>query len=176
MKRLIGTEALVLRKRNLMNTDVMLTFLTKDLGKLTVIGKGIKKLTSRRAAHTQTGNLVTIHLYSKGEMHYLQDTNIISAFSQIKKDQEKVNYLYQFLFILDRILPEQQPEPRIYSTAVAFLIYESKTAVVSPAKYAGYLQEVIHILGYGSRENSLPEMYRNIEEIINEKIPEHVII
>ena len=176
MKRLIKTDALVLRKRSLMSTDIMLTFFTKDFGKITAVAKGIKKITSRRSAHTQTGNLVTIELYTKSDRYYLQNTNIISAFSQIKNSQEKVNYLYQFLFIIDRLLPEQQPEPEIYKIVVKFLIYASKSAVISPEEFASYLHDLIRLLGYGTRDTSLADIIRSVEEIINEKIPEHVII
>lgn len=176
MVRLIKTDALVLRKRSLMGTDIILSFFSKDFGKVFAIAKGVKKITSKRAAHTQTGNLVTIELYAKSETFYLQNTNIISAFSQIKNNQEKVNYLYQFLFVIDRILPEQQPEQEIYTIAVKFLIYLSKSKIISPDHFASYLHDIIRVLGYGTQETSLPDILRKIEEIIHEKIPEHVII
>lgn len=176
MKRLVKTDALVLRKRSLMDKDIMLTLFTKDYGKMTVVAKGVKKLTSRRSAHTQTGNLVSLELYTKSDRYYLQDTNIISAFSQIKIDHEKVNYLYQMLFIIDRLLPEQQTEPEIYNIAVRFLIYSSKSQKIAPEKFAGYLHDIIRVLGYGTEDSNLTDILRNIEEIINEKIPEHVII
>lgn len=176
MVRIIKTDALVLRKRSLMGTDIVLSFFSRDFGKIFAIAKGVKKITSKRSAHTQTGNLVTIELYAKTETFYLQNTNIISAFSQIKNNPEKVNYLYQFLFIIDRIIPEQQPEPELYNVVVNFLVYASKVESITPAEFATYLHDITRILGYGSSEKSLPELIRKIEEIIHEKIPEHVII
>lgn len=159
-----------------MGTDIILSFFSRDFGKIFAIAKGVKKITSKRSAHTQTGNLVTIELYAKTETFYLQNTNIISAFSQIKNSPEKVNYLYQFLFILDRIIPEQQPETEIYNVAVNFLVYASKTDSITPDQFASYLHDIIRILGYGTQEKSLSDLIRKIEEIIHEKIPEHVII
>lgn len=176
MVRTIKTDALVLRKRSLLDKDILLTFLTKDFGKVFAIAKGVKKITSRRSAHTQTGNLVTIELYARGETYYLQNTNIISAFSQIKNNPVKMNYLYRFIFILDRTLPEQQAEPEIYALAVKFLIFVSKAQSISPDEFARYLQDLMRVLGYGAEEKSLSDIIRKIEEIIHEKIPEHVII
>ncbi|MBI4009495.1 recombination protein O N-terminal domain-containing protein, partial [Candidatus Roizmanbacteria bacterium] len=51
MKRTLKTEAIVLRKRSLPNQDKIVTLFTKELGKLNVFAKGIKKITSRRLPH-----------------------------------------------------------------------------------------------------------------------------
>jgi recombinational DNA repair protein (RecF pathway) len=80
------------------------------------------------------------------------------------------------LFIIDRLLPEQQSEPEIYTIAVKFLIYTSKSDKISTDRFAGFLHDIIRVLGYGTNDSSLSDLLRAIEEIINEKIPEHVII
>lgn len=176
MRQTIKTEALVLRKKSLLEKDIIYTFFSKDLGKIRVIAKGIKKITSRRSAHTQTGNLTAIELYAKGDIYYLQNTAIISAFSQIKSDVSKVNMLYRFLFILDRILPDSQPEPEVYQVMLKFLIWLAKAENISDIELSQYLSRILGYLGYGSEQKNISDMVRKIEEIIHEKVPEHVII
>ncbi|PIP63744.1 hypothetical protein COW97_01050, partial [Candidatus Roizmanbacteria bacterium CG22_combo_CG10-13_8_21_14_all_34_12] len=56
--RSLKTEAVVLKKKDLLNKDVLISVFSQDLGRLTLFAKGIKKITSRRSPHLQTGNLV----------------------------------------------------------------------------------------------------------------------
>jgi DNA repair protein RecO (recombination protein O) len=122
MAQIHKAEAIVLKKRQLLQQDFVITLFTKELGKIKVIAKGIKKLTSRRAPHLETGNLINVVLSQKSEPHYLQQTELTSAFSAIKDDTDKMNYAYVFFFILDRILPEGQAEESLFNMTKKFLI------------------------------------------------------
>lgn len=173
---IIKTEALVLKKRELLEKDILLTLFTQELGKVTITAKGVRKITSRRASHIETLNLIKVLLYRKTERLYLQGTELISAFSAIKKDARKVNDVYKFLFILDRILPEQQPEPAVYAIAKQFLISVSRADIFSEIHLAEYMKEVLRALGFGTNAVTFADLIREIEEIIQEKMPENVII
>jgi DNA repair protein RecO (recombination protein O) len=170
MIRSLKTEAIVLRKNNLLNKDVLISFFTQDLGKLTVFAKGVKKITSRRSPHLQTGNLINILVSHKNNYYYLQESQLISGFSELKKKENKVNQLYQFLFVLDRLLPEQQKETKVYKLTKRFLIDLSKSSKAERI-IVKYLTEIMMFLGYLDKKVSRTELKYLIEEIINEKIP-----
>lgn len=170
MMRSLKTEAVVLKKKDLLNRDVLISFFTADLGRLTVFAKGVRKITSRRSPHLQTGNLINIFLSHKNNHYYLQESQLISGFSELKKDDNKVKQLYSFLFVLDRLLPEQQRETKAYNLTKNFLIdlsKSSKTEVI----IVKYLTEIMMLLGYLDKKVSRTELKSLIEEIINEKIP-----
>lgn len=170
MVRSLKTESIVLKKRDLLNKDVLISFFTSDLGRLTVSAKGVKKITSRRSPHLQTGNLINVFLSNKNNHYYLQESQLISGFSELKKDSFKVKQLYSFLFVLDRLLPEQQKEIKVYNLTKNFLIKlssSSKTKMI----LIKYLTEVMMLLGYLDKKVSQEELKSLIEEIINEKIP-----
>src|SRR3989344_4013678 len=122
MRRTIKTEAVVLKKRVLPNQDNIITLFTKELGKVSVFAKGIKKITSRRLPHVQTANLINCVLYKKDERFFLQETSLVSGFSQIKNNQEKMQVLYQLFFAVERFLPDHQPETTVYRLIMKFLI------------------------------------------------------
>jgi len=170
MIRSLKTEAVVLRKKGLLNKDVLISLFTQDLGRLMIFAKGIKKITSRRSPHLQTGNLINILVSHKNDHYYLQESQLISGFSKLKKDENKVEQLYSFLFVLDRLLPEQQKETKIYNLTKNFLIdlsksFESETIIIR------YLTKAMKLMGYLDKKVSSPELKSLIEEIINEKIP-----
>ncbi|MDO8741549.1 MAG: DNA repair protein RecO [Candidatus Roizmanbacteria bacterium] len=168
--RALKTEAIVLKKKDLLNKDVLISLFTQELGRLTVFAKGIKKLTSRRSPHLQTGNLINILVSHKNDHYYLQESQIISGFSDLKKSDFKVKQLYSFLFVLDRLLPEQQKETKIYNLTKNFLIDLSKSSK-KEGVIVEYLTEIMMSLGYLDKSVSRSELKILIEEIINEKIP-----
>src|SRR3989339_1447299 len=122
----LKTEAIVLKKRDLLNRDVLISLFSQNLGRLTVFAKGVKKITSRRSPHLQTGDLINVLVSHKNDHYYLQESQLISGFSELKKEEKKVKQLYTFLFVLDRLLPEQQKETKTYNLTKNFLIDLSK--------------------------------------------------
>jgi Recombinational DNA repair protein (RecF pathway) len=55
MRQVFKTEALLLNKKSLLEKNILLTFLTKDLGEIKAFAFGVKKITSRRQSFLQTG-------------------------------------------------------------------------------------------------------------------------
>jgi DNA repair protein RecO (recombination protein O) len=163
-------EAFVLKKKSLLNKDVLISLFTQDLGRLTVFAKGVKKITSRRSPHLQTGNLINVLLNNRNDHYYLQESQLVSGFSELKKEESKVRQLYSFLFVLERLLPEQQKEIKIYNLTKNFFIdlskYNKKETIILK-----YLTQVMKLLGYLDKDVSKAELISLIEEIINEKIP-----
>jgi DNA repair protein RecO len=147
---------------------VLIVFQRK-LGRLTVFAKGVKDY-QWRSPHLQTGNLIDIIINHKNDHYYLQESRLISGFSELKKDENKIKQLYLFLFVLDRILPEQQKETRIYNRTKNFLIDLSKSSKKN-ILIVKYLTDIMMLLGYLDKKIGRAELRSLIEEIINEKIP-----
>jgi DNA repair protein RecO (recombination protein O) len=171
MPRTFKTEAIVLRKRSLLNKDLIVTLFTEKYGKINVFAKGIKKITSRRLPHTQTGNLINVLIHRKEERLYLQESSLISGFSEIKKNQKKINDLYYILFVLERLAPENQKEATLYNLIKRFLIELSGPVGLNNSIVTKYLNKILAVLGYLHKEKTLAELRLIIEEIINEKLP-----
>jgi DNA repair protein RecO (recombination protein O) len=172
MSKLVKTEGVVLKKKSLLNKDYLVTIFTKDQGKIRVLAKGVKKITSRRLSHLQTGNLIESLLNQKNERLYLQETKIISGFSKIKKDKNKVKNLYLFLFIIDRLLAENQKDWSVYQLLLNFLIDLSEKKNFS---LDNFIEKLLVDLGYLNKVNKQNNLYSFIEEIINEKLPLFII-
>lgn len=171
MTRFLKTEALVLKKRNLLNKTVILTLFTEKYGRLNVVAFGIGKITSRRLSYGQTGNLIAALIYKKNDRFYLQETQLISGFSQIKDNPQKINYLYLFFFVLDRLLPENQKEASVYQLTKKFLINLSQSSAVNKLILTKYLNKALILLGYLKDERSFEEIKFFIEQLLHEKIP-----
>lgn len=175
MVRVKRTEAIVLRRRILLNKDVLITFFSCEFGKIQVIAKGIKKITSRRSSHIQTANLAQILVQNKDERFFLQETSLISAFSQIKNNDQKIQILYFFLFVLERILPENQKESEVYTVSKQFLVALSRREEHFSELLTLYVNRMLRLLGYIQKDKELHDLKLFIEEIIHEKTPRLII-
>lgn len=175
MKRRINTEAIVIKKRELLNKDVLVTLFTIETGKITAIAKGARTLTSRRSPHVQTGNLLNVILYNKGDIYYLQETSLISGFSQIKSESPKMSLTYFFLHIIDKLAPEGQKEPDVYALIKRFLIDLSKSSVKSIEDIEIYLNRLLIALGYSTTHLPLSQLRLQIEELTGEKLQLFII-
>lgn len=170
MSRILKTEAIVLKKRSLLGRDVLVSLFTKEEGKMVAIAKGIKKITSRRSPHLQTGNLITAKLHKKGERNYLEESNLLSGFSELKKDQGKINHLYQFFFVLERLLPEHQKEDIVYNLTKSFLVKLSQSNLKNNLILL-YFNKILRSLGYIKKNHDMIELEAIISDLINEKLP-----
>ncbi len=176
MNRGIKTEALVLKKITLLHKDTILVLFTKEKGKIPVLAKGIKKITSRRQPHHLTGNLVEVMLSSKNDRYFLHESHLKSHFFQIKESKIKMDIIYQLFFLLDRLLPENQPEYDVYESLRAFIIKLSKEKKQYVEFYENYLNQLFQHLGYTNKTHlELSVLLRHAEEIIQEKVPLSVI-
>ncbi len=114
-------EGIILKKTLYPDSKVRLNIFSKTFGKLNMTAYGVKKITSRRLAHLETGNLIKF-TYSDRDSHLsLQETEIIYGYSKIKDDLQKLKILYLLFFILQKLLPESQSEEEIYIQTKEFI-------------------------------------------------------
>lgn len=171
MIKSVKTQGIVLRKRSLPNQDLIIDFFSKERGKLTVFAKGIKKITSRRLPHTQVGNLVKVVLDQHDSRFYLQGSDLISAFSKIKDTERKHPYFYFSIFLIDRLLPENQKEEDVYRETLRFLIKLSREEEFNIADITKWTNKIMRLLGYIHEDKPYEELRNFIENIIEEKLP-----
>ena len=83
--------------------------------------------------------------------------------------------LYFILFILDRLLPENEPEPQIYNLIKKFMIDLSNKNDFTGQNLSVYVNKILIYLGYNEENLALSDAVRMIEELIGEKIPFFII-
>jgi len=171
MSKTIKTEAIVLKKQELLHDDILLTLFTHILGKVRVFANGIKKITSRRLSHAQTGNLIKILLHENRDYLYLSETQLVSAFSSIKNSQTKVQALYCYFFIIERLLPENQKEEEVYKALKLFAVTLAKEKEDIQQLLTRHINILMKHLGYLKDKKSFEELIAIIENLIHEKMP-----
>ncbi len=163
-------ECILLKKKTLLGKDVILTLFTKKLGKINVFAKGVKKIISKRLSYLQTGNLLRVEVYFKSNKFYLKEVSLISAFSELKSDLNKIKLLYAFFYILDKFLPTNNQDLQVYELTKKVLIRISKNNLKRKEFYKT-LSTLLFYFGFVSKsELSEEEIEKVIYEHINIKV------
>lgn len=173
MVRYFKDEGIVLRKKNLLNNDRLITILSKRKGKINLLGKGVRKITSRRLSHLETGNLIKFSFYKKDSYLYLRETELIYGYAKIKQNDRKINLLYLLFFIINKIVAENQKDELVFKRTVRMLkelnnqpsfgIKEAKTFLIDILFFSGFIDKKL-------LENASFDPFDFIEGLINQKI------
>ncbi|MCX7955703.1 MAG: DNA repair protein RecO [Patescibacteria group bacterium] len=167
----IKTEAFVLKKKILLNKDLLIFLFSQERGKIVVLAKGVRKINSKRSSYLETGNLVDIVLNVRNNFYYLKEINLLSGFYKIKQNKDKVKIIYQFFYILDKILPENKEEKNVYNFTKLFFINLNKQKNIDNELIYKYTNKILILLGYIKKKVSKNEIDRIFFELTNEKIP-----
>ncbi len=175
MARVDKLQGFVLKKKILLEQDFSVTLFTEELGKITAIAKGARKITSRRISHLQTANLIKLQVSDFHDTFYIQSTELISGFLKVRTS-EKQDIVYLYFYILDKMLPERQAEEVLYSYTKRLFIELSKDDANPKQILRDVLQKTLMNMGYVQEEQTLSELVAIVEQNIEEKLPSHVIM
>lgn len=113
------TEGIVLKRSNVGETDRVITFLTRDFGKLVGIAKGVRSLTSSRRAHLEPGNRVTLFAVATKSMPLITQTKLLETAAGSKTvTLSDMRQLAQILEVFDRLFVEGDIDQSAYAQAI----------------------------------------------------------
>lgn len=173
MNRYLKDEGLIIKKTVLNGSNLLITFFTRNHGKITAVGYGIKSITSRRLSHLETGNYNRFTLYKKNDYYTLSETELMWGFSKIKASQKKLEALFLLLFVLNKILPENQPEDVVFAKTTAFLTNLNNRHAQEKGALTTLLNEILVISGFNTEDKVEHPSFNPIpfiENLIGQKI------
>lgn len=142
-----STTALVLKQKQYKERDSFVTLLTQSHGKMVVVAKGTKSLTSSKASILESGNVATVHLVTTHTMPILTQAKIISDCAPIRTQLSKLRQLFQFLEMINVLFAEDQSDDELFVEVLALrnlLVTPSPT----PGEFKLRLEQLIAALGY----------------------------
>lgn len=116
------TEAVILRKRNFGEGDRLYTCLTKRFGKLTLLAKGVRKITSRRAGSLEVLNWSKLSVSNHDGFNSILESETKMPFLPIKNNLYKIGLAYQLIETVDKLTVENQPCKQLFRLFVLSLV------------------------------------------------------
>jgi recombinational DNA repair protein (RecF pathway) len=110
------SEGIVINKVKYLESDLIVTILLKDEGKVKAIVKGGANSRKRFPGTFEAGNIGEFGLVEKNtyQLMRLTHSKIDNYWIKLKKDYEKILMLIYFLGLTDSMIPEHQPNLKIF--------------------------------------------------------------
>lgn len=170
---LYTTEGIIVRRSNFGEADRMLTVITPFKGKIKVVAKGVRRITSKRGGNVELLNKVKLHIFQNKGMPILTEAESIETFPKIKNDLTFSTYGSHIAELAERFLPEDQPNPAAFNLlATALHLLETNPRQLF---IRAYEIKLLTILGYwGVKEIEVIEEIRDILEELQVKSWEEI--
>jgi DNA repair protein RecO (recombination protein O) len=111
--RVQQTEAIVLREQDYSEADRILTLLT-PAGKVTVLARGVRKPTSRKAGHLGLFHRSQVMLAQGRNMDLVTQAVALDVYEGLWHDLLRFTYACYAAELVDRFVPEHEGTPGIY--------------------------------------------------------------
>jgi DNA repair protein RecO (recombination protein O) len=109
------TLGFVFKKEDKGEADQVFKIFTKDFGRIEVLGKGIRKISSKLRSQIEIFYLSEIE-FVQGKIHKrLTDALLIEKFKNLRKSFKKLSIAYQISEVLDRLIKGEEKDERIWN-------------------------------------------------------------
>jgi DNA repair protein RecO (recombination protein O) len=108
------TQGFIIKVINQGETDQLFTIYTKHFGKIEILGKAIRKITSKLRGGAQLFYLSEIEFIQGKTYKTLTDTILINSFLNIRHSLEKIKIAEQILFLLDSLIKGEETDQEIW--------------------------------------------------------------
>lgn len=108
------TEGVILKRRNFGEADRIISIFSKKEGKISILARGVRKITSRRAGNVELLNRVIVFLHPGKNFHILTEAETLNSYQKIKEDLTLSTYAYHIIELIDKLLVENQENIFVY--------------------------------------------------------------
>ena len=115
------TEGIILKRRDFGEADRIVTVFSLHRGKISILAKGVRRITSRRAGNIELLNRVSMYLYQGKGMPILTEAESLDTYFKLKGDLILSTYAYHILELVDKLTAENQENRKLYTGLVEVL-------------------------------------------------------
>lgn len=168
---MIKTEGIILKELRYKDASKILKIYTREHGKISVMAQGALKPKSNMMAATEVFSCCEFQLRKGKEFYYISQADILDSHYSLRESIDRVSYGFYILELLNKSLPDEQSNEKIYELLKKGLkaLSESKDdylklIVAYELKFVSFLGYRPHITSCVScgRELSIPVKFSNI--------------
>jgi DNA repair protein RecO (recombination protein O) len=109
-----SSEGFVLSRKNYGEGDRILILFTKDFGKLSLMAKGVRKLTSRKRGGIEVFSQIKFSAVKGKTLDILTEVQVINSLDNVKADLRKISVGYYFCEVTAKVTRENEVHRQVY--------------------------------------------------------------
>ncbi|MFW6308558.1 MAG: DNA repair protein RecO [bacterium] len=144
-----STDAIVLKQFDLGEADKIITFYSKDRGKVRAVANNVRKTNSRMSGLVLPFSYNRIKIYRGSSLDKINQVQVKYSFSKLREDLSRMAYATYMAEIVEKVGMEDDSEPQIFS----LLLSTFHKMVDLPEKKLGYLNltfklRILAVIGF----------------------------
>jgi len=142
--RVYKAEGIILKRRSVGEADRILTVFTNQYGKIRVLAKGVRKITSRRAGHIEVFSHVIMTIHQGHTLDMVSEAQALRNGSLFDTDAIRLSYAYCLAELVDQLLADHQEHRDVF-----LFLKDSLNALLTSsleAEYQQILSDFVHHL------------------------------
>lgn len=171
--KLYKAEGIILSRRNVGEADRILTIFTREYGKVRLIAKGIRRISSRRGPHLEIFTQVHLMIHRGTTMDSVTEATPVDTFEFLRLDLERVSMAYFYCELVSVLLAEHQEHADVYQLLVDTLSnLSTHTGTLDPMVFREFTLELLWTLGFLPRQKRLQgaKLQSFVENIAERKL------
>jgi DNA repair protein RecO (recombination protein O) len=98
--------------------DRIVTFFSRDVGKIRAVAKGVRRTTSRSAGHLEPFTLSDVLFAVGRELDVISQADTLEAFREIREDLELTTHAYYLAEVVDLLTEDRLENREVFDTLV----------------------------------------------------------
>jgi len=145
--------AFILRRKNFGEADSLITVFSKNHGKLKILARGSRKVSSKLVGHIEPFSIVKISAVSGRSFEILTGSQIEKSFQNLKEDFKILSFVNLICEITDHLTVEKSSNPSIFNLIIETV--SLKNWCKDPEIYiVSFLLRLLGVLGFAPHLHS----------------------
>ena len=139
--------AITLTSRDWREYDQLITFYTKEQGKIEAVARGVKKITAKNSAALEPLSLLEVEIIPGKGARYAGAVEIAKNYAAVRAHLDRVLIAESALAVVNTLITGQEKDERVFKLITDFLDFLNST---SPAKESldHFVAELVGYLGF----------------------------
>ncbi|MDD5147115.1 MAG: DNA repair protein RecO [Candidatus Daviesbacteria bacterium] len=150
----VRLEGIILKRRNLGEADRILTVFTYQKGKISILAKGVRRITSRRSGNVELLNRVSMYLHQAKTFLILTEASSLDTYQKLKEDLTLSTYAFHIVELVDKLTAENQESRILYEDLVNVLQRLSRNP--RQILVRAFEVKILSLLGFMTFRSSTP--------------------
>lgn len=116
-----NSRAIVIDSKAYREGDILVSFYTQKFGRLSLIAKGAKKLSSKMAGHLEPLTLIKLMIIKGRGLDYVGGVATEKSFLGIKSDLNKLFYTGKIVSLFSSLIKDKEADNRLFSLLTRYL-------------------------------------------------------
>jgi len=110
----LADEGFVIKRVNFGEADRYITLYTRNNGKIEVVAKGVRKITSKRSSHIEPLHRIKFHSVKSKKNYILTEAELVQGFYDREVTLEQLSSRFLICELMDKLCPINQQNESIY--------------------------------------------------------------